>query len=185
MKNGQSIVGFGRDRAIEDFYPTPPEATEALFRFEKFEGNVWECASGKGDMSKIIEKYNTCISSDLRMDESIYGEKGINFLKDYKTSIENVITNPPYKLAKEFVLTAKLLAKKKIAMLMKLVFLEGISRYDMFKDKEFPLKAVYVFCRRPTIFKESYKGNNSGLIAFAWFVWDKSYVGKPYIDWIK
>jgi len=68
-----SIVGANirGDRQESDFYPTPPETTEPLFKFEKFDGNVWECASGDGSMSKVIEKYNPCFSSDIRTDDNV------------------------------------------------------------------------------------------------------------------
>lgn len=184
MNNAQSIVGFSNDRAEADFYPTPPEATEALFKREKFEGDVWECASGNGMMSKVIEQYNNCYSSDLQTKDWIYGDKGVDFLSTYKKTI-NIITNPPYRFAKEFVLKSKRTATQKIAMLLKLVFLESQGRYTMFQDIEFPLKKVYVFCKRVAIYKNGIVGKNSGLIAYAWFVWDKKYCGNPQIEWIK
>lgn len=184
-KKHLSIVGANTkgSREDNDFYPTPYYATEELFKKEEFEGGVWECASGDGSMSKIIEKYNKCVSTELRTCEGVYGEKGIDFLKTLKKS-ENIITNPPFKYAKDFLLHSKKCATKKIAMLLKLVFLEGQSRYDMFKDKTFPLKKVYVFCGRVPIYKKGIIGKNSGLIAYAWFVWDKKYKGNPEIDWI-
>lgn len=180
--NIRSIVGSGSNRAENDFYPTPKFATKALFKKEKFIGNVLEPACGNGAMSKIIKRYNKCISSDL-IDRG-YGDTK-DFLKDNFNKYDNIITNPPYKYAKEFVLRSKKIANKKIAMLCKLVFLEGISRYEMFKDKSFPLKSVYVFCRRLKIYKNGVIGKNSGLIAYAWFIWDKDYKGKPKIGWIK
>lgn len=176
-----SIVGFGHNRAEADFYPTPPQTTEALFSRETFEGLVWECASGDGSMAKVIEKYNPCISSDIRTDDSIYGEKGVDFLNEYR-EVPNIITNPPYRLAQRFVERALLLAEKKVAMLLKLVFLESSSRYRMFTTS--PLRTVYVFCKRQPIWVRGEVGQNSGLIAYAWFVWDNSYNGKPYIEWI-
>lgn len=181
LSKGLSIVGFGKDRDSSDFYPTPPKTTEALFKREKFDGIVWECASGDGSMAKVIEKYNLCVASDIRADETIYGEKGIDFLIEYRV-IDNIITNPPYKLAKQFAERALLLAQRKVALLLKLVFLEGSGRYNFFKSS--PLKTVYVFCKRQPIWRRGEVGKNSGLIAYAWFVWDKSYDGKPYIDWI-
>jgi hypothetical protein len=182
MARHQSIVGFSTNRAEADFYPTPPSTTEALFKVEKFDGLVWECASGNGSMSKVIEKYNQCISSDIRTDTSVYGTKGIDFLKA-KLFADNIITNPPYRDAQKFVEHALKLADKKVAMLLKLVFLESSARYQLFKSS--PLKIVYVFCKRQTIYKEGIVGVNAGLIAYAWFVWDKNYTGKPTIDWIK
>ena len=180
-----SIVGFGKNRANADFYPTPRETTKELLKRENFEGNIWECACGDGSMTNVLrEKYKIVYASDIREDNSIDGIKGEDFLKTSK-KFDNIITNPPYKYAKEFVLKAKQSANKKIALLLKLVFLEGIGRYEMFQDKDFPLKKVYVFCRRQKIYANGIIGKNSGLIAYAWFIWDKSYSGKPIIEWIK
>lgn len=178
-----SIVGFGNNRDEKDFYPTPPEVTHALFEKEKFDGKVWECACGAGDMSRVIEQYNECYSSDIQKEDWVYGDKGINFLAEMQTH-DNIITNPPYRYALDFVQHAKLYARKKIAMLLKLVFLESKSRYKMFQDTYFPLKSVYVFCSRVKIYKRGIAGKNSGLIAYAWYVWDRSYNSKPMIDWI-
>uniref|UniRef100_A0A6M3JSQ1 Methyltransferase n=2 Tax=viral metagenome TaxID=1070528 RepID=A0A6M3JSQ1_9ZZZZ len=181
MNKSLSIVGFGKNRDSADFYPTPPQTTEALFKRERFDGVVWECACGDGAMVKVIEKYNSCMASDIRTDCYVYAEGGVDFLTNYK-EVPNIITNPPYKYALEFAQTALLCAEKKVALLLKLVFLEGISRYNFFRNS--PLKTVYVFCKRQPIWIRGEVGKNSGLIAYAWFVWDKSYKGQPYIDWI-
>lgn len=181
MSTAHSIVGYSKDRIHADFYPTPPPATEALFGVEKFHGNVLEPACGDGSMSEVIKKYNPVVSSDLY--DRGYGEVGINFLTTGLKSYDNVITNPPFKHALPFVITAKMVANKKIAMLLKLAFLEGAGRQVMFADKSFPLKAVYVFTKRLS-FTPTETGS-SGMIAFAWFVWDREYQGRPYIGWIK
>ena len=173
---GISIAGRKRKG---DFYETPTWATEALFEKEKFIGSVWECACGYGAMSNVIQKYNKCISTDI-----MTGTDFLTHSPDFE--VDNIITNPPYSLANKFVLTAKMWAEKKIAMLLKLSFLESISRYRMFKDKEFPLKKVLVFCKRVQMYPYgTKKPKNSGTIAYAWYIWDKSYKGKPMIDWIK
>lgn len=176
-----SIVGYGKNRESNDFYPTPEWATLALFEREKFEGNVWECASGDGAMSKVIEKSNECISSDIRNEEGVYGEKGIDFLRTNR-KVDNIITNPPYRFAQDFVEHSLECVNNKVAMLLKLVFLESKSRHSLFQRNQ--LKTVYVFCERLKIYKKGIIGKNSGLIAYAWFVWDKSYRGKPNIEWI-
>jgi len=178
--NHQSIVGFSTDRAEADYYPTPPQTTEALMQREVFEGMVWECACGDGRMADVIKKYNPVYATELRTDLG-YVKGGDDFLTMYK-SVPNIITNPPYRLAQQFLERALLLAEKKVALLLKLVFLESASRYNLFKSS--PLKTVYVFSKRQKIYKDGIEGVNSGLIAYAWFVWDKSYNGKPYIDWI-
>lgn len=173
-----SIVGFGKDRAVADFYPTPSFATQELLKRENFEGEIWECASGNGAISKLLIN---CYSSDLRIGEDVFGEQGIDFLKTNRKT-NNIITNPPYCLAQEFIERALECADKKVVMLLKLVFLESIGRKSLF-DKNM-LKTVYVFRRRLKIYKDGIMGKNSGLIAYAWFIWDKSYLGKPQIEWI-
>jgi hypothetical protein len=182
--SGRILAGSNDiDRDKFDFYPTPEWATQSLLEKEEFNGTVWECASGRGDMSKVLEQNGFKVySSDVRV-EDVYGDGGVNFFAT-KRQVDNVITNPPFNQAQGFVEHAKRNASKKIAMFLKLVFLEGITRHTFFKDKEFPLKKVYVFCKRVNIYKNGIKGNNSSTIAFAWFVWDKEYVGEPVIDWI-
>ena len=181
MAKAQSIVGFSNDRAEADYYPTPPETTQALMDRELFVGNVWECACGDGRMAEVIKQFNPIIATDLRTDLG-YGLGGIDFLLENRR-VDNIITNPPYRLGQEFVERSLLQAQNKVAMLLKLVFLESSSRYNLFKSS--PLKTVYVFSGRQSIYKNGITTANSGLIAYAWFVWDKSYSGKPQIDWIK
>ena len=59
VKIAQSIVGTAKGRPEDEFYPTPPEATHALFKNMKFhDDRIWECACGDGVMAEIIQKYN-------------------------------------------------------------------------------------------------------------------------------
>jgi hypothetical protein len=182
--NGLSIVGSSRKngkREENDFYPTPSYVVEELLKREKFKGNIWECACGKGDISMVLKNNGyKVISTDLV--NRGFGNKADFLISDLKCN--NIITNPPYKLALDFVLKAKEQSKGKIAMLLKTVWLESECRYDMFNDKRFPLKMVYQFSKRVTLYKEDKKMKNSGMIAYAWYVWDKNYKGKPTIEWI-
>jgi len=184
----RKIVGDnGKDgRKIADFYPTPNIATIELLKRETFNGNVWECACGKGDISKILEsKGYSVFSTDLN--NYGYGKNGFNFLDDtglfsnnFKIQ-DNIITNPPFKYALEFILQAKKYSRFKIAMFLKTVFLEGQKRYEMFQDKKYPLRTVYQFSSRINFGEYE----NGGMMAFAWFVWEKGYKGKPIIEWIR
>ena len=98
-----------------------------------------------------------------------------------------VITNPPYSLAKEFVLNAKKICRKKIIMLLKLDFLHGQNRLEeLWRDKEFPLKKVYVLSRYPML-KDTVRDDgkfNTGMQTYGWYVWEKEYKGNPEIEWI-
>jgi len=185
MNKALSIVGSSRsngEREVDDFYPTPPYAVEELLKREEFIGNIWECACGEGDISNVLIKNGfNVISTDL-MNRG-FGEQ-LDFLSS-DLVVDNIITNPPYKLALDFVLKSKEQCRTKFAMFLKTVWLESEVRYNMFQDTEFPLKTVYQFSKRVTLYKGGIKMKNSGMIAYAWYVWEKKYVGKPTIEWIK
>jgi hypothetical protein len=184
---GLSIVGSSRsngERESDDFYPTPPYAVEELLKREVFSGNIWECACGEGDISEVFKSKGFEVYSTDLIDRG-YGDGTIDFLHTHWKTADNIVTNPPYKLALDFLLHSKKHARKKIAMFLKTVWLESESRYEMFQDTEFPLKTVYQFSKRVTLYKGGVKMKNSGMIAYAWYVWDKDYVGKPTIEWIR
>lgn len=181
---GLSIVGSSRrngEREKNDFYPTPSFAVEELLNREHFNGTIWECACGEGDISEVFLKRGF----DVRSSDLIDRNYGIveNFFESKHIS-DNIVTNPPYKYALEFVNEAKKKSNKKIAMFLKTVFLESEKRKVMFEDKDFPLKKVFQFSKRISLYKNGEKMKNSGMIAYAWFVWDKEYKGKPTIEWI-
>lgn len=185
MSKALSIVGSSRnngEREKNDFYPTPAYAVEELLKKESFIGNIWECACGEGDISNVLIKNGYSVYSSDLINRG-YGEGNIDFLKQEKL-YSNIITNPPYKYALDFVLASKRQSINKIAMFLKTTFLESQSRKEMFEDTDYPLKSVYQFSKRVTLYKEGVKMKNSGMIAYAWFVWDKGYVGKPTIEWI-
>jgi len=170
-----------------DFYQTPTWCVEKLLEKESFDWNVLEPASWAGAISKVLEKnwYNVR-SEDIREDNWVYWTKWRNFLtyENYLCQVNNIITNPPYFCAKEFVEKALKTADWKVVMLLKLSFLESINRYEFFKNT--PLKKVYVFCKRVNMFPEwQPQPKNSWTIAYAWYVWEKWYEWEPIIDWIK
>ena len=178
----QSIVGTSPGRNWHDFYPTPESATKALLRVETFPGTIWEPACGDGAISKVLEDFGYVVrSSDLVYRG--YGEGEIDFLTfPKKASIDHIITNPPYKFAQEFIETSLLVITGKAAMLLKLSFLEGEKRRKMFQAT--PLARVHVFSKRLTMTRNGEEMRSGGMIAFAWFVWEKGFIGKPTIDWI-
>jgi len=123
-------------------------------------------------------------SSDL-IDRS-YGTGGVDFLKVKEIKPEyNIITNPPYKYAQEFVEhSLKLVGEgKKVAMFLKLTFLEGQKRRKLFN--KYPPKKVYVFSQRQKCaMNGDFKNTGSSAAAYAWFVWEKGNTYSPIINWI-
>jgi len=181
-KRAQSIVGTNNNggRPENDFYPTPPEGTEALLEVETFVGSIWECACGDGAMSRVLERSGyDVISTDL--EPRGYGIQ-LDFLLAHRLHAPNIVTNPPFRLALQFVQQARELGCEKIALLCKLAFLEGQERAEWVENS--PLKSVWVFKKRLTLYRNGIEMKNSGMIAFAWFVWEREYIGRPMIGWI-
>ncbi len=179
---GRSIVGSSPNRPIDDWYPTPPEATLALLEQEKFQGSIWEPACGCGIMTETIKGYGYAdvVSTDL-IDRG-YGETPHDFITSPYLS-DNIITNPPYTLAQQFIELSLDRTKYKVAMLVKLQFLEGQKRKAFFANS--PLARVYVFSKRVNFYREGKKGKlGTSMIAFSWQVYEHGYKGDPVIKWI-
>lgn len=182
MSRAHSIVGVSEGRPVTDFYRTPVEATKSLLSVETFPGIIWEPACGDGAISKVLlEEGYDVVSSDLF--HYGYGVPGVDFLQSSET-VTHIITNPPFKHAQDFVQMALNSTTGKVAMLLKLQFLEGKKRKTFFESS--PLKTVYVFSNRLKLTRngkdDEYK--NGGMMAFAWFVWDHAYGGSPTIEWL-
>ena len=176
------------DRPASDFYPTPEHITEVLLQRERFPGTVWEPACGEGDMSKVIERHGYRVRSSDLFDHG-YGAAGIDFTEATDLAgTQSVITNPPFKLAEEFIATCLRLDVPKFAMFQRLGFLEGKGRYNrIFRDH--PPTRIWVFSGRVTLApKDGGTGRQSGgFMAFAWYVWD-GYGGgtqRTEIGWIE
>lgn len=152
---------------------------------EQFSPTVWECACGEGHLSKALEKHGyNVISTDL-----VYRGFGDNEPLDFlKETIEDfdgdIITNPPYKYALEFVQTALNTVQqgRKVAMFLKIQFLEGKKRKEFFK--KYPPKVVYVSSSRLKCAMNGDFEKYSSAICYAWFVWEKGFEGNTIIKWI-
>lgn len=178
----RGVVPDPENRQRDDFYPTPPVGTEALLDVESFEGLIWEPACGDGAICKVLEAagYKT-IASDL-IDRG-YGEHPIDFLMEWRSRAPNIITNPPFKFSQKFAEKALSLTTGKVAFLCRLAWLEGSSRKDMFTST--PLKNVWVFSKRLGMSRNGEDANpRGGMIAFAWFVWEHGYEGRPHVGWL-
>lgn len=180
-----------REREENDFYATDPKAVKKLLKLETFSAIIWEPACGKGHISSVLKKYGYgVISSDI-IDRGYPDTLKIDFLSDYKftdwTYLGDIVTNPPYKYAKEFVERALEVVADghKVAMFLKLTFLESKKRRELF-DK-YPPKIIYVSssrlqCAKNGEFKK-YKNGVGTAVAYAWFVWEKGFKGEPIVRW--
>lgn len=174
------------ERQQHDYYATEPKAMELLLAEESFAPVIWECACGEGHLSRVLAAHGyEVISTDL-----IYRGFGdpepLDFLKETLEDFEgDIITNPPYRYAVEFVQQALNSVRPggKVAMFLKLQFLEGRSRKEFFLHN--PPKTVYVSASRLVCaLNGEFKENLPRAVACAWYVWEKGYTGDSIIKWI-
>ena len=197
--NGHSIAGMSvdRERVKDDYYATPPEATDVLL----YDLDLSECKTflepscGEGHISKVLESWfvHTGMSEVESCDLVYrgYGNGGIDFLNsNYYNGkkYDCVITNPPFKLAKEFVQRGMDLSNKYVIMFAKLQLLEGVGRKELF-DK-YPPKYIYVFRNRINPYRNGNPLDEKGkpwasTMCFAWFVFEVGFSGEPTIRWLQ
>lgn len=176
----------GKEREQHDYYATDPKAMELLLAEEQFAPVIWECACGEGHLSKVLEANGyEVISTDL-VYRGFGDSEPLDFLKETLDDFEgDIITNPPYKYALDFVKKAleSVQPGRKVAMFLKLQFLEGKSRKQFFLEN--PPKVIYVSSSRLICaINGEFDKISSSAVAYAWFVWEKGFTGDPIIKWI-
>lgn len=181
------------DRVENDFYATDPLAVEMLInKYEFNKGSFLEPCVGNGNISDVVkEKLNPTemVGIDI-VDRGCPNTIVDDFLTyDFGRKFDNIITNPPYSMAKEFVEKGMELLNDngKMAMFLKIQFLEGVKRVEMFEN--YPPKYIYVFSKRMATWNNGQQFDDKGkkwttTMCHAWFIWEKGYQGEPVVRWL-
>ena len=174
------------ERESNDYYATEPKAARLLMEVEQFAPYIWDCACGEGHLAKEFEKagYHVYASDIIN--------RGYGYQQDFLNCVAppvagfDIITNPPYSKAQEFVEHALEISASgtKVAMFLKIQFLEGKARRKLFE--KYPPKTVYVSSAR---LKCAMNGDfekyaKSTAVCYAWYGWVKGFTGDPVIKWI-
>jgi hypothetical protein len=191
MQNTSHAVMAQRKEAKDslDDFPTPPWASRALLEHVIELGGytdrltVLEPACGVGHMAKVLREYfGEVDASDIH--PYGYGDV-VDFTTElYPTgSYDWVITNPPFKLAENFVSRAFSIARRGVAMLTRTVFIESVGRYERIFSKEPPTK-VAQFTERVPMVKGRLDRKASTATGYAWIVWEKGGSRPTELVWI-
>ena len=186
--------------SLDDF-PTPPWATRALVEkvliprrnFRAIKGHVvWEPAANRGHMVRPLREYfGRVIGSDIHD----YGEEyegqaplAIDFLFDEVRFIEAhginwIITNPPFRLAQQFVERALALQPYvMVAIIVRTGFLETVGRYrTLFRNR--PPAIIAQFTERVPMVRGRLTETGSTATAYCWLVWLGA-ASSPSFVWI-
>lgn len=179
------------ERAQHDYYATSYKATELLMDLETFSHDIWEPAAGEKHITKILERHGYAVRNSDIIDRT--GDiEVLDFLSDLEPDQwdGDIVTNPPYKYARQFVEQSINVVKPghKVAMFLKLTFLEGKTRRALF-DK-YPPKTIWVSSSRLACWKngEMKRTDNGetidgGAVCYCWFIWEKGFNGAPTVKW--
>ena len=181
-------------RQAEDFYATDPKALEIFLAKCKEDNllintNIWEPACGQGHLAKVLEKWGHNVTATDLIDRG-YGLGGKDFVNDTTLILSDkydgdILTNPPFNLAEKFVERSMGFLKEgnKLFLFLKIQFLEGQKRKELFKKH--PLKYVYCYSARQLCSRDgNFEKYTATTLFFAWYVWEKGFIGEPIIRWI-
>lgn len=172
-----------------DDFPTPPWATRALLEHvlqdvPDFKGlSCLEPACGAGHMARVLKDYFGMVEGS---DAYSYGYGSVrDFLSDSyaSQSFDWVITNPPFRLAEEFVERSMSIAREGVAILARTVFLESVGRYNSIFQSNPPSKFAQ-FVERVPMVRGRLDRRASTATGYAWFVWERKRVAEPRLVWI-
>ena len=154
IAGGNSSTG----RKESDFYPTPPEATVALLKFLGLppQTHIWEPACGEGHMVKAMEAMGYKVTgTDIRM--------GYDFLSEPPIPCDWIITNPPFRLAADFIRRCAEY-EKPFALLLKSQFWNAAKRYKLFLEIT-PTRIL------PLTWRPDFTGKGQAMMDMTWNIW--------------
>jgi hypothetical protein len=166
-----------------DLYETPAVAVHALLKAEQLPHCLWDPACGRGAIVDVLRAAgHKVLGSDLvdyNRTDCFWGRDFLD-ISYLPKGCEAIVTNPPFKLANEFVAHAIRLCPK-VIMLLRLAFLESERRCNILDDAG--LARVHVFRRRlPMMHRAGWTGPKaSSGVAFAWFSWEFGYKGPVHV----
>lgn len=175
----------GLDSIQDEYYATPPEATQLfLDNFKEISEitNFWEPACGGGAISKVLTDNLFNVKSTDLINRN-FGEIA-NFLDCTEKFNGSIITNPPFTLSKEFVIKAlDLIPKDEYAIfLVRIQFAESKMRRELFYKNihSIYLHSTRIGCAENGDFSVPTKKG----MTFAWFVFKKDFIGTTSFYWL-
>lgn len=171
------------EREQDDYYATEPKATELLLKLDTFE-NVWEVACGGGHMADVLLNNGILGRASDKYFRGYEPAEVRDFL-DYHWGWDgDIITNPPYKYANQFIENAlsNLKDGRKLALFLPIRYLEGKARKQLFAM--YPPYKIWVSSGRlKCAIGGDFNNMKGSAVSYAWFVWHKGYEGETKLGW--
>lgn len=176
------------ERHPQDWYVEPEWCSKRLFDVEKFGAHipVTDPACGLGRILKSADAAGYLIYGSDIVARSEYCEHEVNFLEDFSVC-STVVSNPPFGIADDFAKHALEICADKVALLLPTKWMNGAKRGAWLETT--PLRRVWLLGPRPSMppgpVIEAGIAPGNGTTDFAWFVWERGYVGRPELHWLR
>lgn len=164
--------------SLDDF-PTPPWATRALCRW--LQGypmeQTWlrtcrEPAANRGYMVKPLREFFRVVeASDVHDYDAGFAQRDFLFPEPL-VPVDWTITNPPFRLAEQFIQRALETSTRGVAVIVRSAFLEGVGRHGRLFSMT-PPTHVLQFAERVPMVKGRFDPGASTATAYVWLVWLK------------
>jgi hypothetical protein len=174
----------GYPRVDKDFYVEPRWVVHLLLDVESFEGPVHDPACGSGTIPSV------CLERGIPATGSDIVHRGFGEVRDFFSctdGVDNIICNPPYRRAEAFLRHSLELAKRKVALILPLTFLESRRRDRLFIET--PPMLVMPCSDRPSMPPGVLEGerdhwgavvqpaSKGGTMPYAWFIFVRGFRG--------
>lgn len=180
---GDGTAGYARQ--VDDWYVEEDAAVEALIAAERFAGAIHDPACGCGTIPRRFAAHGFTVSgADLR--DRGYGAPHLDYLAAPAREYDNIVSNPPFKsgVVEPFILKALADARFKVAMLLRLAFLEGAERLATLYRRHPPVRVLVFSWRTSMPPGDVAVAREGGQMPFMWVVWERGYRGDPALRWI-
>ncbi|QBX34620.1 methyltransferase [Paracoccus liaowanqingii] len=177
--------------SLDDF-PTPPWATRALCHWlREATGRVLsdmscrEPAANRGHMFRPLREFFASVeAADIHDYGAGFPQQDYLFGPNPER-VDWTITNPPFRLAEQFISRALATSELGVAVIVRSAFLEGIGRHDRLFCIT-PPTDILQFSERVVMHKGRLVPGGSTATAYCWLVWDKCSPPRCTIfDWIE
>ena len=142
-----------------------------------------EPACGAGHMARVLKEY----FGEVRSSDAHH--YGYGTVRDYldvpyeANAVDWVITNPPFRLAEQFVERSLIVARRGVAVLVRTVFIESVGRYrNLFESNPPSIFAQYA--ERVPMVRGRLDRKASTATGYAWLVWQKPAIGSTRLTWV-